>query len=212
MPPLDPVVLRGQHVTLEPLHADHAPGLQAAADSARATFALTLVPADLAAMRAYVAGLHADHAAGRALPFAVRDRDGVLVGCTRFLDVERWTWPGGHPAAPPVPAGPDVVEIGGTWYAERVQRTALNTEAKLLLCTHAFERWGVRRVRWKTDARNTRSRAAILRLGARFEGVIRAARPGFDGAVRDDAMYSLLASEWPEAKQALTALMAPRGP
>jgi RimJ/RimL family protein N-acetyltransferase len=99
-----------------------------------------------------------------------------------------------------------VLEIGWTWYAERVQRTGVNTEAKLLLCTHAFETWLVRRVSWKTDARNARSRAAILRLGARFDGIRRAHKVSpSDGAARDTAFYSMLSQEWPTAKKALEA-------
>jgi RimJ/RimL family protein N-acetyltransferase len=126
-----------------------------------------------------------------------------VVGTTRFMEIEHWRWPG--PPAAPVPVGPDAVEIGCTWYAERVQRTALNTEAKLLLCGHAFERWRVRRVTWKTDERNARSRAAILRLGARFDGILRANRPGADahGHVRSTAFFSMLAGEWPEARAGL---------
>jgi RimJ/RimL family protein N-acetyltransferase len=128
-----------------------------------------------------------------------RGPGGDVVGSTRFTSIETWRWSGEPP--PPVPGGPDVVEIGFTWYAERAQRTALNTEAKLLLCTQAFEVWGVRRVMWKTDARNERSRAAILRLG-----VLRAHRPAADGqTVRDTAFFSMLRDEWPEAKRRLEA-------
>ncbi len=203
-PPLDRVELAGRHVRLDPLSPDHVEPLLRVASGPRATFALTLVPDSLPAMQAYVDTLLSDHARGEGLPFVVRDADGEVVGATRFLAVEWWSW-APNPPPEPVPLGPDVVEIGGTWYAERAQRTALNTEAKLLLCTHAFETLGVRRVSWKTDARNTRSRAAIERLGARFDGVLRAHRSGFDGAVRDTAFYSMLAAEWGVAKAALVA-------
>jgi RimJ/RimL family protein N-acetyltransferase len=135
---------------------------------------------------------------GQSVPFVVRDARGTVVGSTRYMTIEHWTWLSAP--AEPVPNGPDAVEIGFTWYAERVQRTALNTEAKVLLCTHAFEHW---RVSWKTDSRNERSRAAILRLGARLDGVLRAHRPAADGTVRDTAFYSMLASEWPEARREL---------
>ncbi len=198
---LDPLTLTGSHVCLSPLQPEHAPALLAAADESRASYTLTVVPADLAAMHAYVAAALADQARGESMPFVVRDREGAVVGSTRFMSIERWQWPG--PPPEPVPVGPDVVEIGYTWYAARVQRTAVNTEAKLLLCTHAFERWGVRRVLWKTDARNERSRQAIQRLGARFDGVLRAHRPAADGLVRDTAFFSMLASEWPAAKLGL---------
>ena len=198
MKELEPLTLTGSHVRLEPLQPSHAPALLAAADESRATYTLTLVPGDLAGMEAYVAAALAEQERGESMPFAVRDHAGTVVGSTRFMSIEHWRWPG--PPLEPVPVGPDALEIGFTWYAERVQRTALNTEAKLLLCTHAFERWRVRRVLWKTDARNERSRSAILRIGARFDGVLRAHRPAADGGVRDTAFFSMLASEWPEAK------------
>ena len=209
MTTLATLTLSGNHVRLEPLLAEHAPLLLAAANEARRTFAFTLVPRDLAGMQAYVAAALDEQVRGLSLPFVVRDRAGDVVGSTRYMEIERWAWSGPPPA--PVPSGPDALEIGFTWYAERVQRTALNTEAKLLLCAQAFERYGVRRVTWKTDARNARSRAAILRIGARFDGVLRAHRPAADGVVRDTAFYSMLSAEWPEARRALvTRLEEPR--
>jgi RimJ/RimL family protein N-acetyltransferase len=156
-------------------------------------------------MEAYVATALAEGAQGVSLPFVVRDAAGSVVGTTRFMSVEHWRWPGEPPAPTPAPGAPDAVEIGATWYAERVQRTALNTEAKLLLCTHAFERWRVRRISWRTDERNARSRAAILRLGARFEGVLRAHRAGADNVVRATACYSMLAEEWPGSELRATS-------
>ncbi len=203
---LPPMVLTGRHVRLEPLQPEHAPALLAAADESRASYTLTVVPHDLAGMRAYVATALAEQERGESMPFAVRDGAGVVAGSTRFMSIEHWRWPGAPPE--PVALGPDALEIGFTWYAARAQRTALNTEAKLLLCTQAFEGWRARRVTWKTDARNERSRAAILRIGARFDGVLRAHRPAADGVVRDTAFFSMLASEWPEAKQALLRRLA----
>jgi RimJ/RimL family protein N-acetyltransferase len=197
----EPPTLVGRHVHLSPLQAEHAPALLEAANAARATYAFTIVPADRVAMDAYVAEALSEQRAGRTLPFVVRDATGAIVGSTRFHDIEYWKWPS-EPAAP-VPTGPDAVEIGYTWYAERVQRTALNTEAKLLLCTHAFETWRVRRITWKTDVRNVRSRVAIERLGAKLDGCLRAHRPGVDGTVRDTVYYSMLASEWPACRAAL---------
>jgi RimJ/RimL family protein N-acetyltransferase len=97
------------------------------------------------------------------------------------------------------------VEIGWTWLAADVQRSGINTEAKLLMLTHAFEGWRVHRVSLMTDARNTRSREAILRLGARFDGVLRGARVASDGGIRDTAAYSILEPEWPEVKAGLLA-------
>jgi RimJ/RimL family protein N-acetyltransferase len=200
---LSPVHLEGRHASLAPLRPEHAPALLAAANASRRTFGFTIVPSTPAEMDAWIAQALADEAVGAALPFVVRDARGDVVGSTRFLSIEHWAFPGGAPE--PVPNGPDVVEIGFTWYAERAQRTALNTQAKLLLCTHAFETWRVRRVMWKTDARNARSRAAIERLGARLDGVLRAHRPASDGGVRDSAFYSMLASEWPAARERLVA-------
>lgn len=203
MTALVPLALIGVHVQLEPLSMDHAAALLRATDGLHMAPSLTHVPEDADAMRAYIATALEEERQGVSLPFVVRDATGVVVGSTRYSSIETWVWPGDPP--PPVPAGPDVVEIGYTWYAARAQRTALNTEAKLLLCTHAFEVWRVRRVMWKTDARNVRSRAAIARLGARLDGVLRAHRVGADGAVRDTAFFSMLAAEWPEAKRALRA-------
>ncbi len=201
-PKLATPTLVGRHVRLEALETCHAPGLLAAADESRATYAFTHVPRDLAGMEEYIATALAEHEAGQSIPFVVRDASGTVVGSTRFMCIEHWRWFGGAPPEP-VPDGPDAVEIGFTWYAERVQRTALNTEAKLLLCAHAFERWRVRRVTLKTDERNTRSRAAIARLGARLDGILRAHRSGADNTVRSTAFFSMLAEEWPEARQAL---------
>jgi RimJ/RimL family protein N-acetyltransferase len=199
--PLSAVVLAGRHVRLEPLLCAHGQALLEAANDSRTTYHFTIVPTDRAGMDEYIARAHAELARGESLPFVVRNAAGEVVGTTRFMCIEHWAWPGVPPA--PVPEGPDAVEIGCTWYAERVQRTALNTEAKLLLCSHAFERWRVRRVTWKTDERNARSRNAIRRLGARFDGVLRANRAGSDNVVRSTAFYSMLAEEWPEARRAL---------
>ncbi len=206
--PLGPVTLSGRSVRLVPLELAHAEPLLRAADASRATYALQPVPTSLAGMHAFVATALAEQERGESLPFAVCEATGgLVVGTSRFLAIERWTWPG--PAPEPLPAGPDVLEIGWTWYAERVQRTGVNTEAKLLLCTHAFETLRVRRVSWKTDARNARSRAAILRLGAAFDGVLRAHKVSpADGTIRDTAYYSMLASEWPAARRALEERLA----
>ncbi len=204
---LGPLTLRGRHVVLEPLAVEHAAPLLAILDEDRSVYALQLLPSDLAAARAWIATALDDRERGASIPFVVRRAgSGEIVGTTRFMNIERWRWPG--PPRAPVPDGPDVVEIGGTFYAIAAQRTAVNTETKLLLCTQAFETWRVRRVSWQTDARNERSRAAILRLGARFDGILRAHRVGADGTVRDSAYYSMLAAEWPEARARLEARLA----
>jgi RimJ/RimL family protein N-acetyltransferase len=199
--PVGPVTLADAVVRLAPLAMEHVDGLWAAASASRETYVLTRVPESLEDARAYVALALDELARGVSVPFATHDaRSGRVVGSTRFMTIERWKWPAPW-AAQQRPAGhADVVEIGSTWLAPEAQRTAINTHAKLLMLTHAFEAWGVRRVMLKTDARNARSRGAIERLGARFDGVLRAHMPAFDGAVRDTAYYSILASEWPEVK------------
>jgi RimJ/RimL family protein N-acetyltransferase len=199
---LEPLSLRGDHVSLEPLLPEHAPELLAAANESRRTYAFTTVPADRDGMQAYVELAMTERDKGISLPFAVRDRSGALVGTTRYLAIEWWRTPADQHLAE---VGPSAVEIGATWYAERVQRTALNTEAKLLLCTHAFETWKVYRISWKTDSRNERSKAAILRLGASLDGCLRAHRLGADGVVRDTVFFSMMSSEWPKAKRKLDA-------
>jgi RimJ/RimL family protein N-acetyltransferase len=204
MPVLTPLTLAGKHVRLEPLTRAHVPGLLAAATSGpRETFGLTTVPADERETVAYVDDALKAHGEGRELPFATVDAArGRVVGSTRYLNVEFWPWPQGHPLQRGE-AVPDVVEIGATWLAPAAQRTAINTEAKLLMLTHAFEVWRVHRVSLRTDARNERSRTAILRLGARFEGVIRAARIAADRTIRDTACFSIVEAEWPELKAGL---------
>jgi RimJ/RimL family protein N-acetyltransferase len=206
---LDPITLSGKHVRLEPLTMAHAPALVAAATSgARDTFAFTTVPQTDESARVYIEEALSLHAQGRALPFATVDAaSGRVVGSTRYLNVEFWAWPDGspHQRGPDVP---DVVEIGATWLAPAAQRTAINTEAKLLMLTHAFEVWRVHRVSLLTDARNMRSRNAILRLGTKLDGVIRAARVATDGGIRDTAVFSILEAEWPAAKAALQAKLS----
>ena len=206
---LEPFTLTGTHVRLEPLSPDHAPALLAAADRDRSTYGYTPVPADLAGMQRYIDSLLADAARDTAVPFAqVRVSDGQVVGCTRFLNVLWW---------PDRPTPPEV-EVGGTWLAVDAQRSPINTEAKLLLLTQAFERWQVFRVAVMTDSRNERSRAAIERLGAGFEGILRKHRANTGrltqpGLPRDTAAYSIVDDEWPAVRSRLqTRLQAgPRG-
>ena len=200
-----PVTLEGRFVRLEPLTQAHARPLLAAASGSRETYGLTLVPGSAAETAAYIETALAEQRATRSLPFATVDRaSGRVIGSTRFLNIEFWTWPAGnrHQRGP---ERPDVVEIGATWLAASAQRTPINTEAKLLMLTHAFHHWRVHRVSLMTDARNQRSRQAILRLGARFDGVLRAARPASDGAIRDTAAFSILEEEWPAVRANLEA-------
>jgi N-acetyltransferase len=195
-----PVTLEGRFVRLEPLSPAQAGALLAAATGPRETYGLTLVPGSAVETAAYIETALADQRATRSLPFATVDRaSGRVVGSTRFLNIEFWTWRAGnrHQRGP---ERPDVAEIGATWLAASAQRTPINTEAKLLMLAHAFDHWRVHRVSLMTDARNQRSRQAILRLGARFDGILRAARPASDGAIRDTAAFSILEAEWPAVR------------
>lgn len=202
MRPVGPVVLEGTFVRLEPLRADHAAAFWEAACESRETYAVSSVPDSEEGMQRYVEAAVSDASRGLALPFAtVRRTDGRIVGSTRFANLEWWQWP--RAPAPPLPEGPDAVEIGWTWLAQSAQRTAINSEAKLLMLDWAFGVWRVRRVTLKTDARNARSRTAMERLGAKPEGVLRAHLPAWDGGVRDTAMYSILPDEWPALRERL---------
>ncbi len=202
------LTLSGRRVRLEPLSPEHVGALVAASSESRETYRLTSVPDGAEAMGRWVQVALGERDRGVSVPFATVDiARGVVVGSTRFLNIERWTWPSGE-RAEPVPDAPfEAAEIGSTWLAPSAQRTAVNTEAKLLMLTHAFETWRLRRVNLKTDARNVRSRTAIERLGARLDGVLRAHMPAFGGGVRDTALYSILASEWPAVRTALVARM-----
>jgi RimJ/RimL family protein N-acetyltransferase len=200
-----PAALADDVVVLEPLTPEHVDALWDAASGDRGTYGLTLVPASLEATRGYVEAHLTDQARGTSLPFATRDaRTGRVVGSTRFMNIERWTWAPDNPLRR-TDGLPDAVEIGSTWLSPSAQRTAINTHAKLLMLGRAFDEWRVRRVTLKTDARNARSRAAIERLGARFDGVLRANMPAFDGGVRDTAFYSILLGEWPAVRANLAA-------
>ena len=202
---LEPAVLEGRAVRLEPLSLQHVGPLLAAARGPRDTYGFTLVPGDEREMRGYVEAALAEQAADRAMPLATVDRaSGRVVGATRFGNIEFWAWPPGNPRQRGE-RRPDVVEIGWTWLAAEAQRTSLNTEAKLLMLAHAFETWRVHAVKLNTDARNMRSRTAILRIGARLDGVLRVARVASDGGIRDTAAYSIVEAEWPDVKARLQA-------
>lgn len=190
-----PVRLAGTHVLLEPLERRHLPALQAAAtDPAIFTWFLTRPLGEPGEMERWVEDALRAQAAGAEVAFVVvRRADGRVVGSTRYLDLRR-----PHRA----------LEIGNTWLAKEAQRTAINTETKLLLLTHAFEVLGAARVQLKTDERNTASRAALLRIGCTFEGVLRRYQARHDGHLRNTAMYSLIAEEWPAAKGRLVARLA----
>jgi RimJ/RimL family protein N-acetyltransferase len=216
--------LENDFVRLEPLGLGHVGALVAAAQEDPGLYGLAPVPGDAAGMHAYVRAALADADASRAVPYAIvrkgADRSAGghrVVGSVRFMSLEWWTWPdrpsfplrvAGEPRQAQAGHPPDVVEIGHAWLAASAVRTAANSGACLLMLAHAFEVWRVHRVTLKTDARNARSRAAIDRIGARFEGVLRSHLPAADGIIRDTAMYSLLPGEWPETKQRLESALA----
>jgi RimJ/RimL family protein N-acetyltransferase len=200
--PFEPVVLSGTHVRLEPLAPEHVPGLVVAAAEDRATYNWTMVPDGETELRAIVDGAERERVAGIRLGFATR-LDERIVGSTSFLDPQRW--PGGPPGRGRAQSRLDSIEIGSTWLAASAQRTVANTEAKLVMLVHAFDVYGVQRVVLNTDARNERSRAAIARIGATFEGVLRGFRYGVEGTPRDTATFAIPAREWPEVRARLEA-------
>lgn len=180
--------LRGRHVTLEPLRAEHVGGLRAALqDSGLDRLWYTQVPSP-EDVEAYVQAALQAQAEGLVLPFVIRDAAGDIVGSTRFygLDAE-------------VPR----LSLGYTWHAPRVQRTGVNTEAKLLLLQHAFEAMGCISVVLETSWFNFTSRAAIARLGARQDGVLRNHRRHADGTPRDTVIFSIIEAEWAGVKRHL---------
>jgi RimJ/RimL family protein N-acetyltransferase len=192
--------LAGSSVVLEPMSAEHVASIAAAAAEDRSTYGYTQVPDGLDDTARYVRALLDDADAGLVGPFVQRRAsDGSVVGCTRYMSP---AWPLGRD-------DPDEIEVGGTWLSAGAQRTGINTEAKLLLLSYAFEVWCVQRVAICTDARNEQSRRAIERLGATFEGVLRrhrlSTRPGDVGILRDTATYSVIADEWEPLKDRLTA-------
>ncbi|CCK29909.1 acetyltransferase [Streptomyces davaonensis JCM 4913] len=190
-------VLEGALVRLEPLERRHAAGLALAAEENRDSYAFTWVPT-AAEVEGYVDAQLARAAAGSLAPYAqISSATGRVVGTTSYWEPRSWR----------TEDRLDAIEVGFTWLAASAQGTGVNTEAKFLLFRHAFEEWDVSRVDLKTDARNSRSRAAIERTGARFEGVLRnwsrSWAPGEDGLLRDSAIYSITAEEWPECRARL---------
>lgn len=190
-----PVELRGSHAALVPLQPAHAgPLADAARDGTLWQLWFTTVPTP-EGMAEEIARRLALQAAGRMTPFAVLDAAGTPVGMTTYMNVD---------------AAHRRVEIGSTWYAARVQRTALNSECKWMLLRHAFAQLGCIAVEFRTHRLNTRSRRAIERLGAQLDGILRAHQRMADGTLRDTAVYSITAAEWPTIDRHLRHLLGLR--
>ncbi len=195
---VDPVELQARGIKLVPLALAHEAGLrEAAADGALWNIRVTSVP-EPDQTKKYIEDALTMREAGNRFAFAITDASiGTVLGSSSYHDI--------------LPAVKRV-EIGYTWYAKRCQRTNVNTTAKLLLMTHAFETLGCNVVGWRTDNFNFASQAAIERLGARKDGVIRGHAMRRDGTIRDTVMYSLRSGEWPEVKaQLIHSLDRPRG-
>lgn len=191
---LEPVILEGRHVRLEPLAERHVAGLWAVAQEPSIWRWIPYRVESEAAVRGLVAGAAEALGRGAGLGFAqVAPASGEVMGSTSYLAVD--------------PANRRL-EIGATWLHPRFQRTGANTEAKLLLLRHAFEVLACRRVEFKTDAENRRSRAALARIGATEEGMLRAHMVRPDGSSRDSVYFSVIASEWPRVKARLEVLLA----
>ncbi len=188
------VTLDGEHVRLEPLLASHEEALvAAAADGELWNSTVTVVPT-LDTMASYISEALDAYAQGRELPFVIIQKStGRIVGTTRFYFIEREY---------------RTSEIGYTWLAASVQRSEVNTESKLLLLKHAFEHWGCIRVALITDVLNQQSQRAILRLGAKQEGILRNHMLMPDGRYRESVLFSIIESEWPEVKARLEAKLA----
>ena len=198
-------ILQGKYIRLEPLEHRHIDGLVAAAGDDSSLYQWSPVPRGAVEATSYVETALAWRDAGSAVPFAIiRIEGNIVIGSTRFWNLERWSWPQDHPSHGRVP---DACEIGYTWLTRSAIRTAANTESKVLMLTHAFEVWRVLRVCFHTDARNQRSRAALERIGGQFEGILRAHRMAADYIPRDSVRYSIVAAEWPGVKERLLQLL-----
>lgn len=191
---VQPVVLAGTHVRLEPLEARHLDGIIAAGQDASIWQWMPVMPRTHEEYEHWMSQAFAQQAAGTQLPFATIDAaSGDVIGSTRLLAI----------------SAPDSrVEIGWTWLTPSVQRSPVNTECKYLLLRHCFEDVGCMRVELKTDSRNSKSRNAILRIGATEEGTFRKHQRAQHGVQRDTVWYSILFEEWPGVKQRLEAMLA----
>src|SRR6202790_296502 len=185
---LEPVTLQGPHARLEPLSHDHRDDLVAAVKDGelwKLWYTSIRAPEE---MQAEIERRLALQAAGAMLPFTVRDADGRIAGMTTYMNVD---------------AANQRVEIGSTWYAKRVQRSAVNTQCKLLLLTHAFEKLDCIAVEFRTHFFNQASRRGIERLGAKLDGILRSHQLAPNGTLRDTVVYSIIAGEWPTERASL---------
>ncbi len=190
---MNPVILEGAHVRLEPMVAGHHEGLTAAAMDPGIWEFMRDIVRSAGEMSTYMEAAMRMRDEGTAMPFVTVERaSGAIVGSTRFANFDRAN---------------NRVEIGWTWLAQTARRTAINTEAKLLMMTHAFEELGCVRVEFKTDALNERSRAAIKRLGASEGGILRKHILLWSGRYRDSVYYSVLDDEWPAVRMRLETLL-----
>ena len=200
------LTLLGTHTRLEPLNRCHTDSLVAAAAADPSLYQWSPVPQGAHEVSEYIEAAVSSREAGRAAPFAiVRIADDLVIGSTRFWNLERWSWPKGHSRY----GGHviDACEIGYTWLTRCAIRTVANTEIKLLMLTHAFEKWQSLRVCLHTDARNRRSAAAIERIGGKFEGILRAHRIASDSTARNSMRFSILDTEWPAVARQLRLLV-----
>jgi RimJ/RimL family protein N-acetyltransferase len=189
MPWLEPVSLRGPHARLEPLSQDHCDGLiEAVKDGELWKLWYTTIPS-AEEMPQEIDRRFGLQRAGTMLAFTVFDADGKIAGMTTYMNVD---------------AANRRVEIGSTWYAKRVQRSALNTQCKLLLLSHAFEKLDCIAVEFRTHFFNHQSRRGIERLGAKQDGILRSHVIAPNGTLRDTVVYSIIAGEWPTVKAHLT--------
>jgi N-acetyltransferase len=199
-------ILTGKYVRLEPLEYDHTEGLVNASAADTSLYSWSPVPQGIQEAKEYIRTALELRASGSALAFAtIRMEDDVVLGSTRFFNIENWLWAEGNVRHDRI--YPDACEIGYTWLTKSAIRTAANTEAKFLMLQMAFEKWKSFRVCLHTDIRNAKSRAAIERIGGKFEGILRAHRLAVDQIPRDSARFSILLSEWPDVKQNLQKLL-----
>ena len=199
-------LLRGRHIYLEPLEIHHAAGLAEASAPDISLYRWSPVPQGKEEVLKYIQTGIEWRKAGSALPYVIkRAVDDVIIGSTRLWNLERWSWRAGHERNSR--EFPDACEIGYSWLTSSAIRTAANTESKFLLLRMVFEKWDSFRVCLHADSRNMRSRTAIERIGAKFEGILRAHRMAVENTPRDSARYSIVASEWPAVKMHLEELL-----